>query len=141
MGIFNRVVRDTATDINAEKMNCAEDRCIRWTTFQNLDLWFDSWEKFVVKYGFATINPDGLLYFSDEMKARIINMDKTCLSLDGEQQQSRRTSDCDVLRCTLPAAPESNVEVGSFDDDDNRELSGRRGDSTPLPIPDVGNVC
>jgi hypothetical protein len=75
-------IRDTATDINAEKMNCAEDRRIRWTTFQNFDLWFDSWEKFVVEYGFATINPDGSLYFSDKMKARIINMDETCLSLD-----------------------------------------------------------
>jgi len=38
---------------------------------QNLDLWFDSWETFVVEYGFATINKD------------ILNMDETCLSLDG----------------------------------------------------------
>ena len=38
-GLLNRVVRNMATDINAEKMNCAEDRRIRWTTFQNLDLW------------------------------------------------------------------------------------------------------
>jgi hypothetical protein len=63
------------TDIHAYRLNCAEDRLIRWTTFQNLDLWFDSWETFVVKYGFATINPDKSLYFPDEMKARIINMD------------------------------------------------------------------
>jgi hypothetical protein len=82
-GLLNRVVRDTAIDINAEKMNCAEDRRIRWTTLQNLDLWFDSWETFVVEYGFATINTDGLLHFPDEMKARIINMDETCFLLDG----------------------------------------------------------
>ena len=81
-GILNRVIRDTATDINAEKMNCAEDRRIHWTTFQNLDLWF-GWEMFVVEYGFVTINSDGSLYFPDKMKARIINMDETCLSLDG----------------------------------------------------------
>jgi hypothetical protein len=82
-GILNRVIRDTVTDIHADWLNCAEDCHIRWTTFQNLDLWFDSWEKCVVEYGFTTINPDGSLYFPDEMKARIINMDKTCLSLDG----------------------------------------------------------
>ena len=41
-----------------------------------------SWEKFVVEYGFVTINDDGSLYFTEEMKARIINIDKTCLSLD-----------------------------------------------------------
>ncbi len=82
-GLLNRVVRDTATDINAKKLNCAEDRRIRWTTNQNLDLWFDSWETFVVEYGFATINEDGSLNFPEKMKARIINMDETCLSLDG----------------------------------------------------------
>ena len=41
-GLLNRVVRDTATDIHAVKLNCAEDRRIRWTTYQNLDLWFNS---------------------------------------------------------------------------------------------------
>jgi hypothetical protein len=66
-GLLNRVVRDTATDINAEKMNCAEDRCIRWTTYQNLDLWFDSWEMFLVKYGFATIKEDGSLHITEEI--------------------------------------------------------------------------
>ncbi len=32
MGLLNRVVCDTVTDINAEKLNCVEDRRIRWTT-------------------------------------------------------------------------------------------------------------
>jgi hypothetical protein len=81
-GLLNRVIRDTATDINCEKMNCAEDRRIRWTTYQNLDLWFDSWETFLVKYGFTTINKDGSLHITEEMKARILNFDETCLSLD-----------------------------------------------------------
>ena len=30
--LLNRVIRDTAIDINAEKLNCAEDRRVRWTT-------------------------------------------------------------------------------------------------------------
>ncbi len=71
--ILNRVVRDTATDINADKLNCAEDRRIHWTTYQNLDLWFDSWEVFVVEYGFATINKNGELIFDEELKKRIAN--------------------------------------------------------------------
>jgi hypothetical protein len=45
-GLLNHVVRDTAIDINAVRLNCAEDRRIRWTTYQNLALWFDSWEAF-----------------------------------------------------------------------------------------------
>ena len=55
-GLLNRVVCDTATDIDALKLNFVEDRRIRWTMYQNLDLWFDSWEVFLVDYGFATIN-------------------------------------------------------------------------------------
>ena len=66
-GLLNRVVCDTATDIHAVKLNCAEDRRIRWTTYQNLDLWFNSWEVFLVDYGLATINTNGELLFDIEM--------------------------------------------------------------------------
>ena len=82
-GLLNRVVCDKATDIRAVKLNCAEDRRIRWTTFQKLDLWFDSWELFFVDYGFATINTNGELLFHIEMMKQILNLDETCMSLDG----------------------------------------------------------
>ncbi len=80
--LLNHVVRDTAIDIKAAKLNFAKDRRIRWTTYQNLDLWFDSWEVFVVD-GFAAINQNGELIFDQKMKARTANLDETCLSLDG----------------------------------------------------------
>jgi hypothetical protein len=32
-----------------------------------LDLWFDSWEVFLVDYGLATINTNGELLFDIEM--------------------------------------------------------------------------
>ena len=82
-GLLNRVVCYTATNINAVKLNCAEDRRIRWTTYQNLDLWFDSWEVFLVDYGFATVNTNGELVFDIEMIKRILNLDETCMLLDG----------------------------------------------------------
>ncbi len=69
-GLLNRVVRDTATDISAVKLNCAEDRRIRWTSYQNLDLWFDIWEVFWVGYGFATVNTNVELVFDIEMMKR-----------------------------------------------------------------------
>jgi hypothetical protein len=80
--LLNQVTHDTAFDINANKLNCSKDRCIRWTTYQNLDLWFDSWEIFLIHYGFAT-KVDGALVFEEESMQRIINMDKTCILLDG----------------------------------------------------------
>ena len=33
--------------------------------------WFDTWEQFVVEYGFATIGPNGEVIFDEKMKARI----------------------------------------------------------------------
>ena len=33
--LLNCVIRNTAMDINAEKLNCAEDRRVRWTTEGN----------------------------------------------------------------------------------------------------------
>ena len=59
--LLDRLIRDTAQDIHAEKLICAEDRRVRWTTYQNLKLWFDSWEKFLVEFGFATYDADGEL--------------------------------------------------------------------------------
>jgi hypothetical protein len=54
---------------------------------------------------------------------------------------NRGGRDCDVLRCTLPTAWESDVEVNTYDDNDKREFGGRQVNSPPFPIPDVGNVC
>ena len=82
-GLLNRVVCNTATDINAVKLNCAEDCRIRWMTYQNLDLWFDSWEVFLVDYGFTTINTNGELVFDIEMMKQILNLDEECMLLDG----------------------------------------------------------
>jgi hypothetical protein len=55
--LLSRLLRDTAEEtMDAEKLNCAEDRRIRWTTFQNIDLWFDGWQNFLVAHGFGTID-------------------------------------------------------------------------------------
>ncbi len=73
----------TAQDIHMEKLNCAEDRHVRWTTYQNLKLWFDSWENFLVEFGFTTHDTDGELVTAQELMHQILNIDETCLSLDG----------------------------------------------------------
>ncbi len=53
-------------------------------TYQNLKLWFDCWVNFLVEYGFAMMyDADGELIIDAELMHRILNMDETCLSLDG----------------------------------------------------------
>ncbi len=81
--LLDRLLCDTAQDIQVEKLNCAEDRHVRWTTYQNLKLWFDSWEKFLVKFEFATYDTDGELIINKELMHQILNMDETCISLNG----------------------------------------------------------
>ena len=60
-----------------------------WTTYNNLNNWFDSWELFCIANGFAELKPEcsednsTRMLFSEEQKCRIINMDETKLSLDG----------------------------------------------------------
>jgi hypothetical protein len=82
--LLSRLLRDTAKEMmNAEKLNCAEDRRIRWTTFQNIDLWYDRWERFLVAHGFGEIDENGKLVLYDFAASHILNLDETCISLDG----------------------------------------------------------
>ncbi len=51
--VLDRVIRDTAINLTNTKLNAAEEWRVRWTTYQNLSLWFDSWERFLLDYGFG----------------------------------------------------------------------------------------
>ena len=45
-------------------------------------LWFDSWETFLVEFGFTHLNVNGELVFEDGALSQILNMDKTYILLD-----------------------------------------------------------
>jgi hypothetical protein len=82
--LVKRVLAATAIDLNASKAKNAEDRRIEWTTYKNLDMWFENWISNLVKLGFATkLNDGDEIYINDEQMARIMNFDETCCSLDG----------------------------------------------------------
>ena len=74
---------------SVEKEMLIELRRQQWTTAQNLNLWFDSWCKFLVEKGFASIDAplnqikEGEVYVSPQQKRRVINLDETAISLDG----------------------------------------------------------
>ena len=56
--LLNRVLLSTAKYLDASKMEYCEDRRIRWTTWANLNAFFDNWEKDLVELGFAYYNED-----------------------------------------------------------------------------------
>jgi len=43
--LIKRLCRETAIDMKCDKLSFAEQRRVCWTTYANLELWFDSWEK------------------------------------------------------------------------------------------------
>ena len=108
------------------------DRCICWPTYQNLALWFDSWEAFLVDIGVATTNQTGELNIKDKMKGRILNMDETCLSFNGSNSNQGYF---DVRFPLLGKAMLKSVLMTMM-------ISGSTAVGEPLPPPiSVSDVC
>ncbi len=80
---WRRMQSRLAMNISTDAEALIELRRQIWTTYGNLNAWFDGWERFVLEKGFACRGTDGTVYFSELQKRRIINLDETKLSLDG----------------------------------------------------------
>ncbi len=81
--LLNCVLKDTAIEISGTKCKRREERRIRWTTYHNIKSWFDNWEHDLVELGFATKLDDASVDIPNNQLMRIINIDETCLALDG----------------------------------------------------------
>ena len=81
--LIKRLCRDTAMDIKADKVSFAEERRVRWTTFSNLQMWFNNWETTLIDLGFMEDDGSGKYIIPDDQLRNILNFDETCLSLDG----------------------------------------------------------
>ena len=64
-------------------INKAEERRVLWTTYNNLKMWFHNWGEDLVKLGFAYKDAKGGVIIPKEQLRRILNINETCLSLDG----------------------------------------------------------
>jgi hypothetical protein len=54
-----------------------------WTTATNLGNWYDHFASFCIEYGFGKYGRGGKVFFADDQKWRISNMDETKFSMDG----------------------------------------------------------
>ena len=68
------------------KVNNAEERRVRWTTYFNIKSLFDNWEKDLVKLGFSFTHDNDNTIIPDEKLERILNIDETCLVMDSSMQ-------------------------------------------------------
>ena len=83
--LLDRIIKETAINLLAEKCNDVEQRRILWTSYKNLKLWFENWERELEELGFTDRDDDGVHYIPEEQLGNIINLDETCLSLDGSK--------------------------------------------------------
>ena len=58
-----------------------------WTTYHNIKSWFENWETDLVKLGVFNWNIEGKIFVSKEQLKCIIEIDETCLALDGRKIQ------------------------------------------------------
>ena len=81
--VQNRLRADAAGTFKASKQYDQEARRIAWTTFSNLNTWFDSFERHSVELGFAQREANGSIPVGFIHPERIFNLDETNVSLDG----------------------------------------------------------
>jgi hypothetical protein len=82
--ILKRLACNTAIDLGCTKDSFAEERRVRcWTTYQNLELWFNTWERELLKLGLMELDDRGCPHIPSNKLRQILNFDETSLSLDG----------------------------------------------------------
>ena len=86
--LARKLQRDTANQFEVGKANIMEQRRVMWTTYYNLNVWFDTWKAELIELGFAREklatdnNVEGELFFFEGQTNRVLNVDETDGSID-----------------------------------------------------------
>ncbi len=83
--LFCRLQKAAADSIVVGKGKNAEDRRVKWMTYYNLKTWFDSWQEELIELGFANLDDENKVVIPPDKLEHILNVDKTCLVLDGSK--------------------------------------------------------
>jgi hypothetical protein len=90
LGLFLWVMKATNVSLNVMIAWLIEERRVRWTTYNNLLKWFVGYWAFMLKYEFAQpgSNRDDEMIVGEANLHRILNVDKTKMSLDGSKTRA-----------------------------------------------------
>jgi hypothetical protein len=132
--ILKRLARDTAIDLGCAKGSFAEERRVRWTTYQNLELWFDTWERELLKLGLMQLDVRGYPHIPRDKLRQILNFDETSLSLDGSSINRGGRPGSLLVRPAAATSWHHDGENFLFVDDDHWQQCVRRGAATSLPV-------
>jgi hypothetical protein len=84
---LKRILTNFTGNLKAVKGANREDSCIRWTTYKNLSLWFDNWERDLVELG--SVYHDLItnkICIPEEQLINILNFNEMCMSLTESTQ-------------------------------------------------------
>eukprot|EP00804_Cyclotella_cryptica_P024959 CCRYP_015507-RC/>CCRYP_015507-RC protein AED:0.06 eAED:0.04 QI:0/0/0/1/0/0/2/0/553 len=83
--LLSCLLKSTALELTSGRSNNVEERRVCWTTYFNIKSWFDNWERDLLELGFADVDVNGKTVIPREQLAKIVNIDETCLVLDGSK--------------------------------------------------------
>ena len=94
--VVRKLRKETANELDVANKNVVEQRRVLWTTYNNISIWYDSWQDTLVELGFARLKTEndsdkieGSLFFLKGQMRRIINFDETDGSLDNTSGHQR----------------------------------------------------
>jgi hypothetical protein len=86
--LYDRVMKSTIVLLNADVSPAVEERHVRWTTYANLNAWFDNFRAFLIKFDFPGVGDNGEPTFTEAQLHRIMNIYKTEISLDASNTRA-----------------------------------------------------
>ena len=126
---LNRVLRATETNFQADVDKPVEEHRLRWTTYDNIKRWFETWEAVLLELGFAHEDDNGNTVIPPNQLDRIFNMDESAISFDGSESVAGGRPSVTIYDPNLPRsgkpATKSAVKV-TF-------IGGSNAAKEPLP--------
>ncbi len=81
--ILRRLAWDTAINLSRCKLDFAEEGRVRWMMYDNLDLWFNTWERELLRHRLAELDVQGHSHIPLNKLHQILDFNETSLSTDG----------------------------------------------------------
>ena len=71
------MIQETAINISTKVEHLVEDQQNQCMTYGNINLWFDTWDKDLVKIGYTCRDYEEKTVITDEQLQKIINLDES----------------------------------------------------------------
>jgi hypothetical protein len=117
--LFERLQQSVAATLSIGKVDKIEERRNKWTTYSNVNIWYDSLKEFLIEEGFAVENdqendlPGELLYGKGQIE-RIGNIDETGIVIDTTKSQKGGRESVVFFDPLISDGPEMSAHKNSF---------------------------